>query len=154
VTLTDTTNHAPAVRAARAAAWLAKQVEIALARVELTGPQYRVLMLLGSGTASATDAAERLAVSPPSVTAVIDGLVARQLVERGHGTDDRRRVVLSLTAAGTAALADADGAVAERLEELADHGDTTTTPAVALDHLAWWLDAIKAAGTAGRAEPR
>ena len=53
-----------------------------------------------------------------------------------------------------AALADADGAVAERLEELADHGDTTTTPAVALDHLAWWLDAIKAAGTAGRAEPR
>jgi long-chain acyl-CoA synthetase len=80
------------VRAARAAAWLAKQVEIALSSVDLTGPQYRVLMLLGSGTASATDAAERLAVSPPSVTAVIDGLVARQLVTRGHGTDDRRRI--------------------------------------------------------------
>ena len=154
MTPTETASQAPAVRAARAAAWLAKQVEIALSSVDLTGPQYRVLMLLGSGTASATDAAERLAVSPPSVTAVIDGLVARQLVTRGHGTDDRRRVVLSLTDDGIAALAAADDAVADRLEELANHGDTTTNPSEAFECLGWWLDAIKATGTARRSDPR
>ena len=79
---TDPAFHAPLVRAARASAWLAKQVELALQSVDLTPPQYRILTVLGSGSASATDAAERLAVSPPSVTAIVDGLVARSLVGR------------------------------------------------------------------------
>jgi long-chain acyl-CoA synthetase len=66
----------------RTAAWLAKQVEIGLSSAELSLPQYRVLGLLDESSAVSSDLAERLAVRPPSVTAIVDGLVARGLVER------------------------------------------------------------------------
>src|ERR1700685_331637 len=61
----------------RVAAWLAKRVEVALAQVELTLPQYRVLGILAEGKAAASGLAERLAVRRPSITALIDGLGAR-----------------------------------------------------------------------------
>jgi long-chain acyl-CoA synthetase len=96
-------------------AWLAKQVEVALAEVDLTLPQYRVLTLLDEGSARSSDLAQRLAVRPPSVTSVIDGLVLRALVERGHAEQDRRQVTLQLTAEGALLLARADAAVDERL---------------------------------------
>jgi len=64
----------------RTAAWMAKQVEIGLGSVDLSLPQYRVLGLLGESSAVQSYLAERLAVRPPSVTAIIDGLVARGLV--------------------------------------------------------------------------
>ena len=62
--------------AARAVARLAKQVEVALAPLDLSLPQYRVLALLGDGSTASSVLARKLAVSPPSVTAVVDGLVA------------------------------------------------------------------------------
>ncbi len=151
---TDPAFHAPLVRAARASAWLAKQVELALQSVDLTPPQYRILTVLGSGSASATDAAERLAVSPPSVTAIVDGLVARSLVGRVHGEDDRRRVQLSLTAEGRAALENADEAVAGRLSELASHSEDPDHVDHAIESLGWWLDAIRSMGDARRASGR
>ena len=151
---TDPTVHAPLVRAARASAWLAKQVELALQTVDLTPPQYRILTVLGSGSASATDAAERLAVSPPSVTAIVDGLVARSLVGRVNGEDDRRRVQLSLTEPGRAALARADEAVAGRLGELASHGDDQDQVDHAVESLGWWLDAIRSMSDARRSSGR
>jgi MarR family transcriptional regulator, lower aerobic nicotinate degradation pathway regulator len=49
---------------------------------------------------------------------VVDGLQARGLVERAADVDDRRRVTISMTAAGRTALADADAHVARRLEEV------------------------------------
>ena len=61
--------------AARAVARLAKQVEVALGPLDLSLPQYRVLALLGEGSTASSVLARRLAVSPPSVTAVVDGLV-------------------------------------------------------------------------------
>ena len=64
----------------RAIARLARQVEHGLAPVGLSLQQYRALALLAEGPAGSTRLAERLTVSPPSVTAVIDGLVARELV--------------------------------------------------------------------------
>src|SRR6202035_5052130 len=63
------------------AAWLSKRVEVALAQVELTLPQYRVLGILAEGAAAASGLADRLAVRRPSITALIDGLVARGLVD-------------------------------------------------------------------------
>lgn len=111
----------------RAAAWLAKQVEIGLASADISLPQYRVLGLLDESPAVSSDLAERLAVRPPSVTAIIDGLVARGLVERRHVAADRRLVDHVLTAAGHRALAQADSAVALRLGDIAscleDEGD-------------------------------
>jgi long-chain acyl-CoA synthetase len=104
----------------RAAARLAKHVEIALAQVGLSSPQYRVLILLGRGSAVASALAANLVVSPPSVTALVDGLVARGLVARRSDAGDRRRVSHVLTHEGQRMLAEADAAVSSRLEEVAD----------------------------------
>ena len=92
----------------RVTAWLAKRVEFALAQVDLTLPQYRVLGILVEGSAAASGLAGRLAVRPSSVTAIIDGLVARGLVDRTHQEDDRRRIALRLTEEGERVLAEAD----------------------------------------------
>ncbi len=81
----------------RVAAWLSKRVEVALAQVDLTLPQYRVLGILAEGAAAASGLADRLAVRRPSITALIDGLVARGLVDRRQEDTDRRRVALRLT---------------------------------------------------------
>lgn len=105
--------------ACRAAARLARQVERALCPLQLSLPQYRLLALLASSEEMASALAGLLAVRPPSVTALVDGLVQRELVERRPDGQDRRRVAHVLTDAGRAALALADRAVAERLSALA-----------------------------------
>jgi DNA-binding MarR family transcriptional regulator len=105
----------------RVAAWLSKRVEVALAQVELTLPQYRVLGILAEGSAAASGLADRLAVRRPSITAVIDGLVARGLVERRQEDADRRRVELRLTPEGSSTLARADATVDEYLVAIAGH---------------------------------
>ena len=76
---------------------LARQVELAAATVDLTVAQYRVLAILGGQNAAASVLADKLAVSPPSVTGVVDGLVARGLVTRMHDPVDGRRISLDLT---------------------------------------------------------
>ena len=105
----------------RVAAWLSKRVEVALAQVELTLPQYRVLGILAEGSAAASGLADRLAVRRPSITALIDGLVARGFVDRRQEDTDRRRVELRLTPEGISTLARADVAVDEYLVAIAGH---------------------------------
>src|SRR5436309_5044532 len=83
--------------AARALARLARHVEQALDPLELSLPQYRVLSLLGDGSSASSALAHRLAVSPPSLTPVVAGLVGRGLVARDADTGDRRRLTLHLT---------------------------------------------------------
>jgi len=102
----------------RTIARLARQVELATASVDLTLSQYRVLAILDLGCEAASKLADKLAVSRPSVTGVVDGLVARGLVERSHGDTDRRRVQLDLTPAGRLALASADAAIEQRLDRI------------------------------------
>jgi long-chain acyl-CoA synthetase len=125
----------------RTAAWLAKQVELGLASVDLSISQYRMLSLLAEGSAMSSSLAERLAVRPPSVTAVIDGLVARDLVERTHSEDDRRRVSLGLTVSGQNLLETADRAVTERLEQIAA-GLGTKKGERAIASLGQWHEAL------------
>lgn len=102
----------------RATARLAKVCEIALRGVELSLPQYRLLTYLAEGSAAAAALAERLIVSRPSVTTLVDGLVDRGLVERQPDRVDRRRVDHLLTSSGHEALSRADAAVADMLHEL------------------------------------
>jgi long-chain acyl-CoA synthetase len=102
-------------RPGRVAARLARQVELGLASVDLTLSQYRILILLVEGKEAASSLADKLAVSRPSVTAVVDGLVARGLVERHTDSVDRRRVSHDITTDGAQALARADAAVDARL---------------------------------------
>lgn len=97
---------------------MARQIELAVATVNLTLAQYRVMAILGDGCEAASVLAEKLAVSRPSITGVVDGLVARELVRRDHADDDRRRVDVGLTDAGRVLLAAADAAVAQRMERI------------------------------------
>jgi long-chain acyl-CoA synthetase len=128
----------------RAAAWLAKQVEIGLAPAELSAPQYRVLGLLDESPAVSSDLAERLAVRPPSVTAIVDGLVARGLVERRHVVADRRLVDHVLTDEGHRVLELADSAVAARLGEIAACLGDPAEQQPAFDGLLAWRRAFGA----------
>src|SRR3954462_3196328 len=102
---------------ARVLARLSKVVEHALGDA-LSLPQYRLLAFLAHGDRAASALADRLDVSRPSITGLVDGLVKRGLVERRNSTDDRRRVDPVITTDGKAALAAADHAVNERLKTI------------------------------------
>ncbi len=104
--------------AVRAAARLAKVSGSALAEADLTLPQYRVLVFLVPRGRPATHVAALLGVTPSTVTSVVDGLVARGLVERSSDPSDRRRVVLSLTSAGLDTVGLGDRVVGAALDRL------------------------------------
>jgi len=130
--------------AARALARLARHVEQALDPLDLSLPQYRVLSLLGDGSSASSALAHRLAVSPPSMTAVVDGLVTRRLVAREPDTDDRRRLTLQLTADGSKLLRAAEGAVDARLGEVAQYLEDPSRAAAAIEALQQWNHALDA----------
>lgn len=102
---------------------LARQVELAVATVDLTLSQYRVLGILDDGREAASVLADKLAVSRASVTGVVDGLVARRLVTRNPDAADRRRIGVDLTGEGRRLLRIADEEVERRLAFIATHGD-------------------------------
>lgn len=98
---------------------LAKQVERALHDVNLSLSQYRLLANLAEGPSAASELAERLIVSRPSVTALADGLVERGLVERRPEPGDRRSVIHVLTSSGVEVLRGAEAAIDARMDGLA-----------------------------------
>jgi long-chain acyl-CoA synthetase len=130
---------------------LSRVVEVGLARVDLTPSQYRILMFLADGSAQASMMADHLTVSRPSVTAVVDGLVARGLVDRCHDDQDRRRVRHTITAAGEDLLAQADITLEQDLEEILNHVGDAPTRQTALDGLDAWRQALSAYRTAKKA---
>ena len=130
--------------AARAAARLAKQVELALDAVDLSLPQYRVMVFLSEGAAGASTLAGTLAVSRPTITVVVDGLVAKGYVERQGDENDRRKVHHRLTPAGRRAHERADAVVSQRLGDLATHLDDDETR-TAVSGLVLWGKALVAA---------
>ena len=133
----------------RVVARLARQVELAVATVELTLSQYRALSLLADGKEASSALAEKLAVSRPSVTGVIDGLVARDLVERHHEQGDRRRIGLDLTSEGRRLLAAAEHEIERRLRDIAEYGAGGQRAAFA--GLGPWKEALDAYRSARRA---
>ncbi len=140
----------------RTVARLARHVEVALAGCELTVPQYRLLSLLSEGSVNASTLARRLVVSRPSVTALVDGLVARGMVERGTDPSDRRHVTHVVTERGEEILATADRAAAARLQDLATHLSLDDVPAARTGLAAWGraLDSYRETATRARHWPR
>jgi long-chain acyl-CoA synthetase len=128
----------------RAAAWLSKQVELALGEVELSLPQYRVLGVLAEGASMPSALAERLTVRRPTVTAVVDGLEIRGLVQRTPGGVDKRSVTHTLTPKGQRLLAKANAAVDARLLDIASSLDDPALTHQALDGLVLWRTAMRA----------
>lgn len=106
--------------AGRAAARLSKALELAVGDKSLSLPQYRLLAFLSGGPERATELAAWLEVSPPSLTALVDGLVHKGLVERVTSDEDRRCVRHVLTPAGAASLDAGDDAIADHLSRLLD----------------------------------
>ncbi|HXQ63024.1 MAG TPA: MarR family transcriptional regulator [Acidimicrobiales bacterium] len=128
----------------RAAAWLSKQVELALGGVELSLPQYRVLGVLAEGASMPSALAERLTVRRPTVTAVVDGLEGRGLVQRTPGDLDKRSVTHTLTPKGQRLLAKANTAVDARLTDIAACLDDPALTDQALGSLELWRGAMRA----------
>jgi DNA-binding MarR family transcriptional regulator len=88
--------------------------------------------------------AHTLAVRPPTVTAVVDGLVHRGLVERRTVEGDRRRVAHVLTDQGRRLLEQADRSVDARLCEVARYLDSADEADRALAGLSLWRKALVA----------
>jgi long-chain acyl-CoA synthetase len=144
----DPSGLAAAVAYGRVAARLARQVEMGLSQVDLSLPQYRILMFLDEGTTVPSKLAHHLAVSRPTITSVVDGLVARGLVERHHHDDDRRRVDHGLTPAGRRLLEAADRNVDARLREITGHLGEEAQVEEAFHGLDCWRRALEAFRTA------
>jgi DNA-binding MarR family transcriptional regulator len=71
----------------------------------LTGPQLLLLRLIaGSGQLTAGVIAREVSLSQATVTSIIDRLERKGLLQRVRNTEDKRKVMLHLTAAGEAAL--------------------------------------------------
>jgi long-chain acyl-CoA synthetase len=95
----------------RAASHLSKALDTILGQCGMTLAQYRMLSILehvAQNDADASSLAERLSITRPSVTALVDGLVSRKFVARASDPRDGRRVWHTLTAQGQEALGRAD----------------------------------------------
>ena len=141
---------------------LARSMETALGEADLSPSQYRVLAFLSEdgANAAATALAGRMAVSKPSITALVDGLAQRGLVERRPNELDRRRVQHVLTPEGLAALDRADAAVNARLEQLVSLLEPAERDAAGAGLEQWGEALVRArvarltADAATRAEPQ
>lgn len=120
---------------------LSRHISRALAEVELTPAQYRVLAFLVEGDALASKMAGDMEVTRPSVTALIDGLAERDLVRREAHPTDRRRRTLRITDAGRLALARGDNVATLSLRNIGIHLDGDDTDH-AIECLATWNQAV------------
>jgi DNA-binding MarR family transcriptional regulator len=123
-----------------AVAFASRSIERALEH--MTFPQFRVLYLIASSPERASRLAERAAVTPPSLTGILDGLVAKGWVERYNVDGDRRGVTLAITANGQKAYDEASQAATAALDQLFDHVDAKTR-AKALAGLAALQEALR-----------
>lgn len=83
---------------------------------DLSVPQFRVLVYLHRHAgASLSDIAEHMGLTLPSMSKMIDGLVARDLVARQLNPADRRRVILAPTGSGRQEMQSAHKATESRL---------------------------------------
>ncbi len=87
---------------------------------ELTLAQLRILSLVDADPGRAGTLADRAAMSRPTLSGLIDGLVNRGWVERHLVDGDRRGVTLRITAAGSVALARALDEAGRALAGLVD----------------------------------
>ena len=125
-----------------ALARVARHLEKALADEGVTLPQYRVLAFLSEGDHAASVLADWLAVSRPSVTALVDGLVEQGWVERRSCANDRRSVLHQITDDGRARLRAATSVLADQVGALLEHLDA--------DERARAVDGVVLLGTALR----
>jgi DNA-binding MarR family transcriptional regulator len=131
---------------------LARVLERACGELEppLTLAQYRLLAMIASGSDRASHLAGLLALAKPTVSATVDTLVERNLVERSTSRDDRRVTTLTLTADGQGVLASAEVSMRARLDGVLAHVDDPDEVARSLASLSDALDERRAERRAAR----
>lgn len=107
---------------------------------DLTLPQYRLLAMIADGAERASHLAGELALAKPTVSATIDTLVERGLVEREAVDGDRRATRLIVTRSGLAALVLAESSMRERLDDLLARVDDPAAVRLSLAELEAALD--------------
>ena len=108
--------HDQAVQAVRAAARVSRVLERSSPDLNLA--HYRVLSAVSSGDERASRVAERLALGRPTVSAAVDSLCARGLLDRGEVAGDQRASALSLTPAGERLLTSIESEMITRISAL------------------------------------
>ncbi len=108
---------------------------------QLSVPQFRILKQLSHGSRLGSELAQTLQVTPPTISAGVDSLVRRGLVERGEASDRRARP-LRITPAGAHCLQTAQqralGILTQLLERMS--GPERRALAQGLDALARALE--------------
>ena len=107
---------------------------------ELSLAQYRLLARVRSGGDRASALAGHLDISRPTVTAVVDGLVEKGLLERSAVAGDRRAYAITITRAGLAAAQEAECAMTTKLAALLGRLDDPSGTRSALMALGRALD--------------
>jgi len=131
--------EADRVRAVRTLARASSVLE--RASQELSLPHYRVLAAISSGSAMASRIADRLALGKPAVSAAVDSLERRGLLERLAVEGDQRAATLRLTPDGERLLAEVEAEMIARLDDLCRR---VPDEARLLEALAWLGEAIDA----------
>lgn len=85
---------------------------------EMSVPQYRTLAFVYRNEgASLSEVCDHIGLTLPTMSTLVDGLVARGLVNRRTHPEDRRRMTLTLTEPGRARLQSARAATMAYLED-------------------------------------
>jgi DNA-binding MarR family transcriptional regulator len=85
---------------------------------ELSLAHYRVLSAVASGQERASQVAARLALGKPAVSAAVESLTKRGLLDRFEVDGDQRAFTLRLTAPGEELLSRVESEMRERIRDL------------------------------------
>ena len=107
--------------------------------LNLSVPQFRTLGFVARNPqTSLSDVAEHIGLALPSMSKLVYGLVERKLLIRQSYSDDRRRIMLELTARGDTLLqsahASTQAALAKRLSALDESERATVVQAMHILH--------------------
>jgi DNA-binding MarR family transcriptional regulator len=119
------------------------------ATLGLSLTQLRVMFILRSEPQlAAGELADRLGVTPSTLTRIMDRLARLELIERVPDPEDRRRVVHELSARGTSLVGEMESRFRERLDHVFDLLDRPAIERLllALRDLTEAYDAADAAG--------
>jgi DNA-binding MarR family transcriptional regulator len=97
--------------------WAESSVSSSANDLRLSLRQLSALTMIEDEVTTLGDVAKRLHVTPAVVTGLIDRLERRGYVQRINSTDDRRRVMLTLTDSGRSAAQAATAGLAAELEQ-------------------------------------
>jgi DNA-binding MarR family transcriptional regulator len=106
---------------------------------ELSLAHYRVLSAVATGDERASRVAARLAIGKPTVSAAVEALAQRGLLERSVVDGDQRVAALNLTVEGQAVLARVEAEMIRRMEDLSAR---TPDGEQLMESLAWLGEAI------------